>query len=110
MALSRKLEAETVDKMIKLYCRDIHNNSGQMLCPSCQKVEQYALTRIDKCPFGDQKPVCSRCQVHCYKPEMREKIKSIMRYSGPRMLTRHPLLAIRYLYRKNLKSRSTAKK
>ena len=28
---------------------------------------------------------------------MREKIRTVMRYSGPRMITVHPVLAIRHL-------------
>lgn len=104
MAFSAKLEAQTVQKMIAMYCRHEHKTNHK-LCSSCKEVEQYALHRIEKCPFGDQKPVCSKCQVHCYKPEMREKIQTIMRYSGPRMMTRHPILAVRYMYRKAFKSK-----
>lgn len=100
MIFSRKMEAETLHKMIVIYCKQIHGGFNQELCPECQEIEQYALTRIDKCPYAEQKPVCSKCRIHCYKPEMRDRIKKIMRYSGPRMLTKHPLLTIRYLYRK----------
>jgi hypothetical protein len=35
--------------------------------------------------------------VHCYKPAMREQIRVVMRYSGPRMAQRHPLLAAAHL-------------
>jgi hypothetical protein len=36
--------------------------------------------------------------MHCYKPAMREKIKDVMRYSGPRMSYRHPLLALFHFF------------
>jgi hypothetical protein len=45
----------------------------------------------------ETKTFCSNCKVHCYKPEMREKIKEIMRFSGPRMIFYHPIMAIRHL-------------
>ena len=35
--------------------------------------------------------------VHCYQPQMREQIRQVMRYSGPRMLLYHPVLAIWHL-------------
>jgi hypothetical protein len=52
------------------------------------------MQRLEKCPFEEGKTTCARCPVHCYKPEMREKIRAVMRYSGPRMLYRHPMLTI----------------
>jgi hypothetical protein len=45
----------------------------------------------------ETKTFCSNCKVHCYKPEMREKIREIMRFSGPRMIFYHPIMAIRHL-------------
>ncbi len=57
----------------------------------------YALTRLDKCPLKSDKPTCAKCPVHCYKPEMRNRIKDVMRFSGPRMLSRHPVLAVLHL-------------
>ena len=44
--------------------------------------------------FMENKTFCSNCRVHCYKPEMREKIREVMRFSGPRMLLCHPILAV----------------
>ena len=58
---------------------------------------QSTLARIHKCPFMETKTFCSACKVHCYKPEMREKIRAVMRFSGPRMLLYHPILAIWHL-------------
>ncbi len=41
-----------------------------------------------------KKTFCANCKVHCYKPQMREQIRQVMRFSGPRMLLYHPVLAI----------------
>ncbi|MEN6463345.1 MAG: nitrous oxide-stimulated promoter family protein [Syntrophomonas sp.] len=104
MAFSRRLEIKTLKKMIMIYCQKMHGSGQDELCPKCKKLLNYAEMRVDKCIYGDNKPVCSKCKVHCYKPEMREEIKQIMKYSGPRMIFISPLLSIRYMYRKVFKS------
>jgi hypothetical protein len=86
-------EKATLRAMIGLYCRDLHH-SGDVLCEECAALLEYALARLDKCTFGADKPKCSDCTVHCYKPAMRERIRDVMRYSGPRMMVRHPVLAL----------------
>ncbi len=87
-------EKQTVTLMIQLYCRDHH---GGPLCAERSALLTYALTRVDACPFGADKPVCSRCLVHCYRPTMRERIREVMRYAGPRITRHHPYLALRHL-------------
>ena len=68
------------------------------LCPQCQALLDYAHKRLEHCKFGEDKPSCTRCPVHCYKPAMREQIRQVMRYSGPRMLLHDPIMAIRHLW------------
>ena len=68
------------------------------LCPQCQALLDYAHQRLERCKFGEDKPSCTRCPVHCYKPAMREQIRQVMRYSGPRMLLHDPIMAIRHLW------------
>ena len=60
-------------------------------------LRDYADARVDHCPHIATKTFCSVCQTHCYKPEMRERIRQVMRWSGPRMLFHHPVLAVRHL-------------
>ncbi len=92
----REREKGTVSEMIRLYCKKQHGTK-QGLCPECAALEEYARMRSDKCPFMETKTFCSNCKVHCYKPEMREKIRTVMRFSGPRMLFVHPVMAIRHV-------------
>lgn len=82
--------------MIAMYCRGNHGQSGETLCPECIELRQYVVARLERCPFGDEKPPCDRCPIHCYKVDRREQIKAVMRYAGPRMLFRHPILAVRH--------------
>ena len=91
----REREKRVVSEMIALYCRK--NHGGKELCPECAALRDYAVQRSDKCPFMETKTFCSNCRVHCYKPEMREKIRTVMRFSGPRMLFYHPIMAIRHV-------------
>ena len=102
-----KIEKEqiTVAKMISLFCR-LNHNSFPDLCSDCTEMTEYAFSRLNNCHYQDEKPVCSLCPVHCYKPEMREKIKTVMRYSGPRMILFHPVLAVKYLRDKARTKRS----
>jgi hypothetical protein len=88
-------EGKTVCVMIALYCSEHHFSQG--LCLQCEELLNYARDRLDKCPFGRGKTTCTKCPVHCYLPEMRNKIIVVMRYSGPRMLYRHPLLTIQHI-------------
>ena len=85
----RQKEQHVVEEMIRLYCRKKHpkedRQAGQ-ICPVCQELLDYARLRSEKCPFMKEKTFCANCKVHCYKPEVREQIRQVMRFSGPRML------------------------
>ncbi|UCG54382.1 MAG: nitrous oxide-stimulated promoter family protein [Dehalococcoidia bacterium] len=88
-------EGKTVEVMITVYCRKHH--SAAILCPQCEELLKYAHKMLDRCPFGEGKTTCIKCPVHCYKPQARQKIRTVMRYSGPRMIYIHPLMAIRHI-------------
>jgi hypothetical protein len=104
-------EEKTIAAMIALYCRDHHAHApdgaarldgaaGEAvdgLCPECAELLDYARLRLEKCRYGADKPTCANCETHCYKPAMREQVRVVMRYSGPRMLKRHPMLAVAHL-------------
>jgi len=94
--MTKHLDREwlTMTKMVDIYCSAHHADTADTRCASCQEFLDYADVRLQKCPYGDDKPTCSNCPIHCYKPERRDQAKAIMRYAGPRMLLRHPLLAI----------------
>jgi hypothetical protein len=89
-------ETRTLHAMLGIYCRGKHGSEGP-LCSECMAMLIYAIVRLKKCPFGEEKPTCNQCTVHCYKPAMRAQIREVMKYSGPRMLTAHPVLAAKHL-------------
>jgi hypothetical protein len=90
-------EQQTIAAMLALYCRDHHGSLPPALCPQCNALSAYARRRLETCPFQDAKPACNHCQVHCYSTSMRERVKAVMRYAGPRMLWRHPGLSLMHL-------------
>ncbi len=89
-------EKKTVEQMIELYCHK-HNHTKEGLCEKCASLLEYAHTRLSHCKFGENKTTCKKCPVHCYKPEMKERMRDVMRFAGPRMIIYHPVAAIRHL-------------
>ena len=78
-------EKKTVELMIRLYCRKKEKN--KILCTDCEELLRY----------GEKKGACKECTVHCYKPVLRERMRQVMRFSGPRMLFYAPWQTIRHL-------------
>jgi len=88
-------ELETIEAMTRIYCADHHRTAQP--CADCRALMTYAAKRLAVCTFGEEKPVCAKCQVHCYGKAMREKVRVVMRYAGPRMIWRHPWLALMHV-------------
>lgn len=88
-------EWKTVTAMLGIYCRHQH---GRSLCAECQELKGYVRLRLDRCRFGEEKPTCAKCPVHCYQRDRREQIKAVMRFAGPRMLWEHPWLSLCHLW------------
>ena len=93
----RARELKTIEAMVRLYCRGHGHARSGALCEECSGLFDYASRRLRRCVFGDAKPTCAKCVVHCYTATMRERVREVMRWAGPRMLWRHPILAMRHL-------------
>jgi len=109
-------EKEMIPKMILTFCKGNHKEIRKSnhlkrneLCSECNELKEYALFRLEKCPFKINKNFCSCCKVHCYKPNMKEKIRLVMRYSGPRLIFTHPIYAIKHVA-KTIKHKKEVKK
>ncbi len=83
--------------MTQIYCKAHHSTNGE-LCAECKEFQDYAFLRLDKCPFQEKKTTCGKCIIHCYRPDMKQKVKAVMRYSGPRLLVYHPGLALHHAW------------
>jgi hypothetical protein len=97
-------QEKLVASMIKIYCKQNHK-SVEGLCDACSNLFNYAQQRLEKCPYGKNKPVCSNCRIHCYKKEYKEKIKEVMRFSGPKIIFYKPVSGIKYLIKKKFLDR-----
>jgi hypothetical protein len=102
-------EKKTLEAMIKIYCRHKHEAADE-LCSECEELLKYAKLRLDKCRYQEDKTTCAKCQTHCYKTQMRESIRTVMRYSGPRMLLRHPVLTVHHAIKGAKKQKKSSKK
>ncbi|MCF0221281.1 MAG: nitrous oxide-stimulated promoter family protein [Fibrobacter sp.] len=94
----REKEKRTVSFMIEIYCKGNHKPPKGTFCDECEELKAYAIARAERCPHMATKTFCSKCKTHCYKPEMRDKIRKVMRYSGPRMVIYSPLMFIRHAF------------
>ena len=90
-------ERRTITAMIRIYCHGHHGTTGNVLCGACGRLRTYAQQRLASCPYQAQKPTCARCPIHCYREKERAQIREVMRYAGPRMVWRYPILAVQHL-------------
>ena len=88
-------ERKTIEAMIRLYCHK-KLKQGKSMCDNCSDLFVYAMNRLSKCPYQETKSTYAKYTIRCYKEPMRTKIKTVMRYSGPRMLGSHPILAVKH--------------
>jgi hypothetical protein len=86
-------EWKTMSVMVHIFCRDHHHMTGS-LCADCREFLDYAGIRLQRCRFGEEKPTCANCPVHCYHRNRREQARIVMLYAGPRMVWEHPVLSI----------------
>lgn len=89
-------EKSLVFLMIKIFCKSNHKNNN--LCKECIELHNYASRQINRCRFMETKTFCSACPSHCYKKDMRKKIREVMIFSGKRMIFYRPILALKPLF------------
>lgn len=97
--MKTKIESElkTVNHMIDIYCKGNHNT--EQVCDECKELKVYVKERLEKCVYKKDKPICKNCPVHCYSEKEGIQIKVVMRYSGPRLIFKHPIETLRHMFR-----------
>lgn len=94
----REKKHEIVEKMIETYCtKQKHLNDGGKLCSDCDELLNYSLQRTTRCPHVEKTLFCVNCPTPCYKPDMKEKMRIMMKYSGPRFFFSHPLIVLEHV-------------
>ncbi len=82
-------------KMIEIYAR--HRCNDDAARQEFNRLAQYACNRLEHCRYGEAKPACMDCPIHCYAPKERERIRMVMRWAGPRMILYSPRAVLRHL-------------
>ncbi|MPQ43511.1 nitrous oxide-stimulated promoter family protein [Clostridium tarantellae] len=90
-------EKRTIELMIRIYCKKKHNCKDN-LCDECSQLLEYSLKRLSYCKFGNNKSTCAKCTIHCYKKDMKDKIKKVMKFSGPRLIIYNPIELIKHCF------------
>lgn len=83
------------------YSNDLEVDLGlepPLLCEDCSNLLSYSVARRIHCP-QDPKPSCKNCEIHCYTPECRSRIKEVMRFSGKYLILQGRFdLILHYLF------------
>lgn len=116
LAAKERHDIEVLGKFVEVYCRSHHKEDRApfdfkvpgggaffsklpILCPDCSKLLKYGLTMRLRCP-QQPKPMCKKCPNPCYKPEYREKIREVMKFSGMYLVKRGRIdLMYHYFFR-----------
>jgi len=92
-------EKKIVKKMIEIYCKSKYARKDE-ICTIYSELNEYAIKKLENCPYGENKPFCRSCKTHCYSSSKQEQIKKVMRFSGPRMIFIAPILTIKHWFQK----------
>lgn len=100
----RQDEIQSLEEILTIYCHGKYHlrEAGAKLCPDCQSLADYAKDRLLACPRMAEKSFCAVCPIHCYQKDRREEIRYVMRWAGPRMLLRHPLMTLRHIWHEKI--------
>lgn len=88
MAKAKEKEFATLTRFVEVYCEHHHERpDSEGLCIECAELLDYARVRLEKCPY-DPKPKCKDCTTHCYRPQYRERVREVMKFSGMHFVKR----------------------
>lgn len=93
MTNSIEKKKKILSAMFDIYIKK-HQEEKENIC----SLRDYAFQRIEKCPNNGKKIYCSSCTIHCFADNERAYIKKVMRFSGPRMMVYHPLMALDHAF------------
>ena len=111
----KEKDLRVLTDFISIFCRENHRgkakgvflikdarlrhslgNKGLVLCRDCRKLLNHGIAKLLLCPY-DPKPMCKKCETHCYAPGYRERIREVMRFSGL-YLVKHGRLDLMFHY------------
>ena len=110
-------DIKVLGEFISIFCRENHrlenkviflikddrlrralDSKDLLLCEDCRKLLNHGIAKLLICPYNP-KPMCKKCETHCYAPGYREKVRQVMRFSGIYLVKRGRLdLMFHYLF------------
>lgn len=96
----KEKELRVLRDFISIFCREQHSgrvkdsfpikderlhqalgDKALALCHDCTRLFNHATAKLLLCPY-DPKPMCKKCETHCYAPAYRQQIREVMKFSG----------------------------
>ncbi|MBI4333576.1 MAG: nitrous oxide-stimulated promoter family protein [Chloroflexi bacterium] len=96
----RQKDIKTLTEFVSIFCRENHKDAAKLpfsvktvdlssflsldqlqLCPNCHKLLTHGVVKLLMCPY-DPKPMCKKCETHCYAPFYQQQIRQVMKFSG----------------------------
>lgn len=93
--IRRQKKHDIVVQMVDIYCSgNKHKLDENGKCADCDLLLRYSKSRTDRCPYINETLFCSNCPTPCYRPDMKERMRDLMKYAGPRLFFKRPFTVI----------------
>ena len=107
-------DLRVLGSFINVYCRENHKEPakqafyivdedlqtrlrGLNLCSDCSRLLEHGIAKLSLCLY-DPRPSCRKGKTLCYAPGYREKVRTVMRFSGTYLIKHGRLdLLLHYL-------------
>ena len=115
LTAKKEKDIRALADFVSIFCRENHRASDKSifsfkderlgrafggkefaLCQECQKLLNHGVAKLLQCT-QDPKPMCKKCETHCYAPGYRERMREVMRFSGL-YLVKHGRLDMMFHY------------
>ncbi len=95
---NHRAEAKDILPIKDARLRNSLGNKDLELCKDCRRLLNHGIAMLLLCPY-DPKPMCKKCQTHCYAPGYRKRIREVMRFSSLYLIKHGRIdLMIHYLF------------
>jgi hypothetical protein len=110
-------DARVLADFVSIFCRERHHTEAKspflvkderlrnslgdkeiQLCPDCSRLLIHGIAKLLLCPY-EPKPMCKKCETHCFAPGYRERVREVMKFSGLYLMKHGRLdLMLHYLF------------
>jgi hypothetical protein len=105
LSQKEKADIQILIRFVHIFCREKHRENskrpfsppveevaplvqkGVRLCETCSELLSYGIRKRSRCPY-DPKPMCKKCETQCYNRKYQERVREVMKFSGPYLIKR----------------------